>query len=202
MKNKNLPNMLTNLRLVMSIIIIIILLFPFDMINISFKKILINGIIMLDTKMIIVGVLFILSSITDFLDGYLARKYNNVSDYGKLMDPIADKLSVNSLLIILASYGYIHAIIPVIVIMRDMIVNTIRMFANTNGEVVPAGYTGKFKTAFLMIGLTLKLFGNFPFGFINISVDDFFLIAGTILSLVSGFEYYESYKKYLFKKEN
>lgn len=202
MKNKNLPNMLTNLRLVMSIIIIIILLFPFDMINISFKRILINGIIMLDTKMIIVGVLFILSSITDFLDGYLARKYNNVSDYGKLMDPIADKLSVNSLLIILASYGYIHAIIPVIVIMRDMIVNTIRMFANTNGEVVPAGYTGKFKTAFLMIGLTLKLFGNFPFGFINISVDDFFLIAGTILSLVSGFEYYESYKKYLFKKEN
>ena len=66
------------------------------------------------------------------------------------MDPIADKLSVNSLLIILSAYGYIHPVIPVIVVMRDMIVNTIRLFANTNGEVVPAGYTGKFKTAFLI----------------------------------------------------
>ena len=186
MKNKNLPNRLTNSRLVMSIIIIIILVFPFDMINVSFKKFLVNNTLIMDTRMIIVGVLFILSSITDFLDGHLARKYNNVSDYGKLMDPIADKLSVNSLLIILSAYGYIHPIIPVIVVMRDMIVNTIRLFANTNGEVVPAGYTGKFKTAFLMIGLTLKLFGNLPFGLINIAADDFFLIAGTILSLISG----------------
>ena len=86
--------------------------------------------------------------------------------------------------------------------MRDMIVNTIRLFANTNGEVVPAGYTGKFKTAFLMIGLILKLFSDFPFAFINIAVDDFFLIAGTILSLISGFEYYEAYKKYLFKRQD
>lgn len=202
MKNKNLPNRLTNSRLVMSIIIIIILVFPFDMINVSFKKFLVNNTLIMDTKMITVGVLFILSSITDFLDGHLARKYNNVSDYGKLMDPIADKLSVNSLLIILSAYGYIHPIIPVIVVMRDMIVNTIRLFANTNGEVVPAGYTGKFKTAFLMIGLTLKLFGNFPFGLINIAADDFFLIAGTILSLISGVEYYEAYKKYLFKKQD
>ena len=96
MKNKNLPNRLTNARLIMSIIIIIILLFPFDMINVSFKKFLVNDTLMMDTKMIIVGVLFILSSITDFLDGHLARKYNNVSDYGKFMDPIADKLSVNN----------------------------------------------------------------------------------------------------------
>ena len=69
MKNKNLPNRLTNSRLVMSIIIIIILVFPFDMINVSFKKFLVNDTLIMDTRMIIVGVLFILSSITDFLDG-------------------------------------------------------------------------------------------------------------------------------------
>lgn len=200
MKNKNLPNRLTNLRIIISIIIIFILLFPFDMINVSFKKFLVNDTLIMDIKMIIVGVLFILSSITDFLDGHLARKYNNVSDYGKLMDPIADKLSVNSILIILAAYGYINAIVPVIVIMRDMIINTIRMFASTGGEVIAAGVTGKFKTAFLMIGIILKLFGNFPAGLINIALDDFFIIAGTILCIVSGIEYYTAYKKYLFQK--
>ena len=180
----NLPNKLTLLRICLIPVFVILML---SQINNFF---------------LIACIVFMVASITDFLDGHLARKYNNVSDYGKLMDPIADKLSVNSLLIILSAYGYIHPVIPVIVVMRDMIVNTIRLFANTNGEVVPAGYTGKFKTAFLMIGLMLKLFSNFPFAFINVAVDDFFLIAGTILSLISGFEYYEAYKKYLFKRQD
>lgn len=199
MKNKNLPNRLTNVRLVISLIIIIILLFPFSMLNINFNKYLINDMLIIDTKMIIVGVLFIISSITDFFDGYLARKYDNVSNYGKLMDPIADKISVDSILIILSAYGYIHPVVPVIVIMRDMIINMFRMFASNTGSIEAARTTGKFKTAFLMIGITLKLFGNLPFGFINIAMDDFFIIAGTILSLISGVEYYLAYKKYLFK---
>ena len=197
MKNEKLPNKLTNLRLVLSLIIIFILLFPFNMLNINFKKYLIDSIIIVDTKMIIVGILFIISSITDFLDGHLARKYNNVSDYGKLMDPIADKILVNSVLIILSSYGYIHPIVPVVVIIRDIIINSLRMVAANSGVAEPAGITGKFKTAFLMLGITLKLFGNLPFGLINIAVDDFFLIAGTILCLISGFEYIKTYKKYL-----
>ena len=200
MKNKNLPNIITNIRLVLSVIIIIILLFPFNMINISFKKYLINSIVIVDTKMILVGILFVIASISDFLDGHLARKYNNVSDYGKLMDPIADKLLVNSLLIILSSYGYINTIVPVVVIMRDTIVNTLRMFAANSGSVEAAKTTGKFKTAFLMIGLTLKLFSNLPFGLINIAVDDLFIISGTVLCLVSGFEYVLAYKKYIIKK--
>lgn len=199
MKNKNLPNKITNLRLVLSLIIIIILLFPFSMLNISFKKYLIEDSVIIDVKMIIVGVLFVISSISDFLDGHLARKYNNISDYGKLMDPIADKLLVNSTLIILGSYGYIHPVVPVIVIMRDMIVNTLRMFAANSGNVEAAKTSGKFKTAFLMIGIILKLFGNLPFGLINIAVDDFFIIAGTVLSLISGFEYVLAYRKYIKK---
>ena len=77
MKNKKLPNRLTNFRLILSLIIIILLLFPFNMININFKKYLIDNTVIVDTKMIIIGVLFIISSITDFLDGYLARKYNS-----------------------------------------------------------------------------------------------------------------------------
>lgn len=202
MKNKRLPNRLTNIRLIISVIIIIILLFPFNMIDVSFPKLLVNNTLLIDSKMLLVGVLFILASMTDFLDGYLARKYNNVSDYGRFMDPIADKILINSILIILSSNGYIHPVIPVICIMRDAVVNTLRIFAASNGEVVAAESAGKFKTAFLMIGIILKLFGNLPFGLINISMDDFFLIAGTILSLISGIEYFISYRKYLVKKEN
>lgn len=197
MKNKKLPNKLTNLRFLLSFVIIIFLLFPFNMVNINFKKYLINNILILDVKMIIIGVLFIIASITDFLDGYLARKYNNISDYGKLMDPIADKILVNSILIILSSYGYIYPIVPVIVIMRDVIINSLRMIAATSGVAEPAAIVGKFKTTFLMIGITLKLFGNFPFGLFNIAIDDLFIIAGTILCVVSGLQYTKAYRKYL-----
>lgn len=199
MKDKNLPNKLTILRIILSIIVLVILLFPWNMVNINFKRYLINGVLIIDLKYVIAGVLFIIASITDFLDGYLARKYNLVSDFGKVMDAIADKILVNGLLIVLCADGSISPVIPVVIILRDTIVNTIKMVAGNNGDVVAAINTGKFKTTFLMIGLTLKLFGNFPAGLINIALDDFFLITATILSVISGVQYYMMYKKYLKK---
>ena len=194
--NKNLPNNLTKLRIILSIIIIVIMLFPFDMVNINLPKYLIDGNIILDVKLLIVAVLFVIASITDYFDGKIARKYNLVTDYGKVMDAIADKILVNGLLIILCGQGYISPIIPTIIILRDTITNTFKMIAGNNGEVVGAIKTGKFKTAFLMIGLTLKLIGNFPMGLLNIALDDFFLITATVLSVISGIEYYNLYKKY------
>lgn len=199
MKDKNLPNKLTILRIILSVIVLVILLFPWNMVNINFKRYLINGVLIIDLKYVIAGVLFIIASITDFLDGYLARKYNLVSDFGKVMDAIADKILVNGLLIVLCADGSISPVIPVVIILRDTIVNTIKMVAGNNGDVVAAINTGKFKTTFLMIGLTLKLFGNFPAGLINIALDDFFLITATILSVISGVQYYMMYKKYLKK---
>lgn len=197
MKDKNLPNKLTIFRIILSIIIIILLLFPFNMVNINIPKYLVGGIVILDLKFVIAGALFIIASITDFLDGYIARKYNLVTDFGKVLDAIADKVLVNSLLIILCGKGYITPIIPVVIILRDTVVNSIKMIAGEKGNVVAAIKSGKFKTAFLMIGLTLKLFGNLPMGLYNIALDDFFLITATVLSLVSGFEYYRIYRKYL-----
>lgn len=199
MKDKNFPNKLTIFRIILSVIILIIVLFPWHMINVSFKRFLLNDTIIIDLKMIIVGILFIVACITDFLDGYFARKYKLVSDFGKVMDAIADKLLVNGLLIVLCADGYLHPVIPVVIILRDTVVNTLKMIAGNNESAVGAIKTGKFKTAFLMIGLTLKLFGNFPFGLINIAVDDFFIITATLLSLISGFEYYNMFKKYLNK---
>ena len=199
MKDKNFPNKLTMMRIILSVVVLFILLFPWEMVNVSFKGYLINGTVILDIKYVIAGVLFVIASVTDFFDGYLARKYNLVSDFGKVMDAIADKILVNGLLIVLCANGSIHPVIPVVIILRDTIVNTIKMVAGNNGDVVGAIKTGKFKTACLMIGLTLKLFGNFPMGLINIALDDFFLITATVLSIVSGVQYYMMYRKYLKK---
>lgn len=198
--NKNVPNRLTMARIIISLFVIVFLLFPFDMVNISFKKFLINGSVVIDVKLLIAAILFVIASVTDFLDGYLARKYDAVTDFGKVMDAIADKILVNGILIILSGQGFISPVIPVIIILRDTVVNTIKMVAGNNGSVVAAIKTGKFKTAFLMIGITLKLLGNFPLGLVNISLDDFFLITATVLSLISGVEYFNIYKKYFINK--
>lgn len=194
--NKNIPNYLTIIRIILSLIIIIFMLFPFDMINVNFPKYLVNGTVILDLKFIIVAVLFAIASITDFVDGYLARKYDAVTDLGKVLDAIADKILVNGVLIVLCGQGYVTPVIPVLLVLRDTVVNTIKMVAGSKGNAVAAIKTGKFKTAFLMIGITLKLLGNFPMGLYNIALDDFFLITATVLSVISGIEYFNIYKKY------
>ena len=178
------------------------MVFPFDAAGIGLPKLFISETIVVDVKYIICGILFILASITDCLDGYIARKNNLVTDFGKVMDAIADKVLVNSVLIILSASGFIHPIIPVVIIMRDSVVNSIKMVAGNNGRVVAAIKTGKIKTICLMVGITLTLFYNLPFELINFRISDLFLIVATILSLVSGYQYYDMNKDLLFKKED
>lgn len=194
-----LPNTLTVIRLILAVIVIVLILFPYDMIGFNFPKYLINGLAVLDVKLAICAVLFVVASITDFLDGHIARKYKYVSNFGKLMDPIADKMLTNSLLIILAGEGFIPTIIPVIIISRDIVVDGVRMLLTEKGEVLPAGKLGKFKTAFLMIGITLKLVGNLPFSLWNLPIADFLLIAATLLSVISGIQYFNGAKKFITK---
>ena len=195
----NLPNKLTIGRIIMAVVIIAILLFPFDSMGISTTKFFINEILVVDIKYLIAGVLFVLASFTDFLDGYIARKYNLVTDFGKMMDAIADKMLVNSVLIILASTGDINAIIPVVVVLRDTFVDVIKMIVGNKGKAVAAIKSGKIKTACLMVGITLTLFYNLPFELINIRVSDVLLIVATIMSIISGYQYYTLNKKSLFE---
>lgn len=197
----NLPNKLTIARIVMTLFIIIILIFPFDAAGIDLPKLFINESIVVDIKYFIAGFLFVLASVTDFLDGHIARKYNLVTDFGKVTDAIADKVLVNSVLIILSSSGFIHPIIPVIVITRDIVVNSIKMVAGNNGRVIAAIKSGKIKTICLMCGITLTLFYNLPFELWNIKVSDVLLIVAAILSLISGVQYYSMNKDLLFKND-
>lgn len=194
----NLPNKITITRIVLSLLIIFLLLFPFDATGIPLPTLFINESIVVDIRYFICGCLFIVASLTDFIDGYLARKNDQVTDFGKMMDAIADKVLVNSILIILASSGFISALIAVIIVVRDIVVDSIKMIAGSKGEVVAAIKSGKLKTIFLMIGITLTLFYNLPFELLNLKVSDACLIVAAVLSIISAIQYYNLNKKYIF----
>lgn len=198
----NLPNKLTMIRMFLAAVIICILIFPFYTVGIEFPKYQINNFIMVNTKYVLAGIIFIIASFTDFLDGYIARKYNLITDFGKMIDAIADKVLVNSVLIILASQGMIPVIIAVIIILRDIVVNSIKMAASSKGEVIAAIGSGKAKTACLMIGITLTLFYNLPFEIWGLDIATFLLVAATVLSVFSALQYYDSNKNLIFAKND
>ena len=190
----NTPTKLTFLRIILTIVMIIILIFPFYLVGFNFPQYEVGG-IYIRLEYIIAGIVFIVASLTDFLDGYLARKNNQVTDLGKMLDAIADKALVNSALIILAYKGFISVAIPVIIIFRDTIVDAIKMQASSKGKVVAAIKSGKIKTASMMVGLVLTFFYNLPFEFWNIRVADFLVYFATIMSIISMIEYFNLNKK-------
>ena len=108
---------------------------------------------------------------------------------------------MNSLLIILASSNHISPIIAVIVVMRDIIVDSIKMLAASKGKVVAAIKSGKIKTVCLMVGISLTLFNNLPFELWNIKISDFLLVTATVLSLISAVQYYVMNKNLIVEKE-
>ena len=193
----NKANKITISRIILSLIIITILLFPFDEVGLEFPTYILNGNITINLKYIIVGFLFIIASLTDFLDGYVARKYNIVTDFGKMIDAISDKLLTNSVLIILACAGKISTIVTVVIVMRDIIVDSIKMVVGNKGAAVAAIGIAKVKTATLMVGIILTLFYNLPFELIPLRVSDFLLAVAAILSVLSGIKYYIMAKPYL-----
>lgn len=193
----NKANKITMSRIIMSLIIILILLFPFDQVGLEFPSYVLNGSIVVDLKYIIVGVLFIIASLTDFFDGYVARKYNMVTDFGKMIDAISDKLLTNSVLIILACNGKISTAVAVVIVMRDIVVDSIKMVVGNKGAAVAAIKVAKVKTATLMVGIVLTLFYNLPFELIPLRVSDFLLAIAAILSIISGIKYYIMAKPYL-----
>ena len=193
----NLANKITMSRVIMALVIMIILLFPFEGLGISLPTFLISGKILVEVKYLIAGVLFIIASLTDFLDGYVARHYHMVTDFGKMVDAISDKMLTNSLLVILASSHMVSPIIAVVFIVRDITVDSIKMVIGNKGHAVAAIGIAKLKTATLMVGLTLTLFYNLPFELIGIRVSDCLLIISAILSVVSGFQYYLMARPYI-----
>ena len=191
----NLPNKITISRIFLAIIVLLLLMIPYGSIGITVPIYRINN-ITLSLNYIIAGILFIIASLTDLIDGKIARKNNLVTDFGKVMDAIADKILVNGVLIILAYNGNIPLVIPVVIITRDTIVDSVKMIAGNKGKAVGASIWGKLKTVCMMCGLSLVFFSNLPFELINIRLDYILLIIATILSIYSGIQYYIVNRKY------
>lgn len=145
-KKMNLPNKITIFRIMLVPAFVIIL-----SIETSLEYI----------KYIALGV-YLLASITDYIDGYIARKKNLITNFGKLMDPLADKILVAAGFIMLVPLGIIPAWIAFVMIGRDLFVNTIRMFAKDSGNTMAAGITGKIKTLFQMVGISLGIIATNP----------------------------------------
>ena len=194
----NVPNKITICRIALSILLLIIMIFPVDKVGINFPEFQLAGKLIIDSKYLICGIIFLIASLTDFLDGYLARKYNLVTDIGKVMDAIADKILVNGVLILLATEGYISAIIPVVIVSRDIVVDSIKMVAGQKSGAVGASMAGKIKTACMLVGITLLFFYDLPFSLANIYPAKAIIMIATVLSVISGIQYYVKNKKYLF----
>lgn len=144
---------------------------------------------------VVAAALFIIASISDYYDGYFARKYNAVSNMGKFMDPIADKILVTSILVMLIPTGRIDPIMVIIILARDTFIGGIRSVAAADGIVIDAKPTGKWKTALQMIAIPAVIIGDtwlkIPFE----KVGYYTLWISVILSVTSGFQYYFGYLK-------
>ena len=196
----NLPNKITVARIILSVIILVMLCFPFEIIGFEFPKYIIDGTLTVDLKYLIACVLFIIASATDFLDGSIARKRGIVTDFGKVMDAIADKILVNGVLIVLAYEGFISIFIPVVIITRDTFVDSFKMIMGQKKGAVGASWSGKLKTIFMMVGVSLMLDYNLPFELWGLRIADFLILIATALSVVSGVQYYAAAKPYLLEK--
>ena len=196
----NTANKITMSRIVLSVIILLVLMLPWHQFGIDMPTYILNGSMTIDLRYIIAGVLFIIASITDFIDGKVARKYNMVTDFGKMVDAISDKLLTNTLIVVLASENMVHPVIAVIIIGRDIIVDSIKMLIGNKGKAVAAIKVAKYKTATLMVGLALKLFYDLPFSLIPIRVADYLLIVAALLSVISGVKYFLMAKEFITNK--
>ena len=186
----NLANKLTISRIVMAVIILLILLIPFEDFGISIPSFYVMGKVLVDIRYLIAGFLFVIACVTDYLDGSIARKEKKTSDFGATLDAIADKILVNGVLIILAYHGFISIIIPIVIVLRDICVDALRVLSAKNKVIIKASKWGKVKTVFMMCGVSLLLFYNLPFEIWGIYVADLLVSIATILSVISAVLYF------------
>lgn len=212
MKKLNLPTKITVVRILISIVLILAIAIIYFLDEASIMQVshfdFQLGSITLNSLMITFWLTFLIASLTDFLDGYLARKNNQVTDLGKFLDPIADKMLVNSMMIFLC-FNFVsisnEATIPwicvVLMVIRDLVVDGLRFMAATKHVVLAANYWGKTKTVLQMIAISIVMLNGFPFSYIDagwikyLHISDILCYLATIASLIGGFVYLKDNKK-------
>lgn len=181
----NIPNKITVSR---------ILLIPLFMIFLLIPENTLGTISLLDVKLPIThfigALLFILAASTDWLDGYYARKYKLVTNLGKFLDPLADKLLMTAALISLVQLGLVPAWITIVIISREFAVTGIRLVAAADGQVIAASNLGKWKTVFQIIAVSAIMLHNLPFEFVNFPFANIVLWIATFFTILSGWDYF------------
>lgn len=189
----NLPNRITLARICLIPIMMFFLLVDFKF----YPEPIHWGLFQLSFNHLIAAVIFLLAASTDGIDGYIARKYNMVTNLGKLLDPLADKLLVSAVLISLVELGRCDSWIAIVIISREFAVTGLRQVALLEGKVVAASKWGKIKTVTQIVAISLLLLNNFPFQFVNIPLDDYAIWAAAIITIYSGVDYFVKNKDLL-----
>lgn len=164
----NIPNQITMLRIILIPVFIVVL--------------------MLGHSYWAAGI-FVFAALSDAVDGHLARKWNLVTNFGKIMDPLADKLLVFSALLCMIELEMIPAWMVIIILARELTITSLRSIAASEGIVIAADWSGKVKTVLQMTAIPLLLLHNWPFRYIGIPMDQIILWAAVAMTLYSGIEY-------------
>jgi len=139
---------------------------------------------------LIAALIFIIAAVTDGLDGYIARSRKLVTNFGKFLDPLADKLLISAVLISLVEMGRLSAWVAIIIISREFAVTGLRLVAAADGSVIAASNLAKVKTTFQIVAVCALILNNFPFSILGIPFDDLMVYAMVIITIWSGIDYF------------
>ncbi|WP_138414715.1 CDP-diacylglycerol--glycerol-3-phosphate 3-phosphatidyltransferase [Aquibacillus sediminis] len=180
----NIPNRITISRILLIPIFIVLLSIPFDwgVWEIGHQQ--------LPVSHFVAALLFIIASATDWVDGYYARKYNLVTNLGKFLDPMADKLLVSAAFILLVEMDLAPAWVVIVIISREFAVTGLRLVAAGEGIVLAAGQLGKLKTVFQIVAIAALLLHNFPFSYFDFPFATIMLYLALTFTVISGYEYF------------
>lgn len=187
----NIPNRITVSRILLIPVFMVIMLVDFN-----WGEITLFGADM-PIAHLIGGLIFIIASLTDWVDGYYARKYNLVTTLGKFLDPLADKLLVSAALIILVELGFAPSWIVIIIISREFAVTGLRLVLAGEGEVVAAGNLGKLKTTAQILAIAALLLHDMIFTLIGVPFGMIMLYIALIFTVWSGWDYFYANRKAL-----
>ena len=187
----NLPNKITISRIFLIPIFVIVMMFDFGWGNMKFLG------AEMPVHHFVGALIFIIASATDWVDGYYARKLNLVTNFGKFLDPLADKLLVSAALILLVELQYAPAWIVIVIISREFAVTGLRLILADHGEVVAANQLGKIKTWTQIIAISALLLHNIIFTLIDIPFDDIMLYVALFFTIWSGWDYFYKNRKVL-----
>ncbi|MCH1623712.1 CDP-diacylglycerol--glycerol-3-phosphate 3-phosphatidyltransferase [Fredinandcohnia quinoae] len=184
----NLPNKITVARILLIPLFLIVMFVPFGWGNVTIST------ISIPIKDLVGAFIFIFASSTDWIDGHIARKYNLVTNLGKFLDPLADKLLVSAALVTLVELGLAPAWMVIIIISREFAVTGLRLLLAEGGEVSAAKMLGKIKMWAQVVAVSALLLHNFPFEFISFPFDMVALWIAVIFTVVSGWDYFAKNK--------